>query len=290
MLLQMVISALLLGGIYVLMALGLSLGFGITNILNFAYGEAVMLGAYAAFWAFRLWGVDPLWSIPATLVLGFVAGWVLFRQLIERVLQAPQLNQILVTFGIGLILQNAALIAFGGDLRSANPDYALQSFSLGDAYVSLGRLIACGVAALLSAGLLVWLFKTEHGRACRAIAQNEMAASLVGIDTRALHAVAFGVSVGLAAATGATLSVVTSVTPFIGLPLLVKALAIIVLGGMGSIWGTIVGGLVLGALETGVAYLVPNGSGWAEGVSYLMLLLVLVVRPSGIAGRRVGEA
>ena len=290
MLLQMVISALLLGGVYVLMALGLSLGFGITNILNFAYGEAVMLGAYAAFWAFRLWGVDPLWSIPATLVLGFVAGWVLFRQLIERVLQAPQLNQILVTFGIGLILQNAALIAFGGDLRSANPDYALQSFSLGDAYVSLGRLIACGVAALLSAGLLVWLFKTEHGRACRAIAQNEMAASLVGIDTRALHAVAFGVSVGLAAATGATLSVVTSVTPFIGLPLLVKALAIIVLGGMGSIWGTIVGGLVLGALETGVAYLVPNGSGWAEGVSYLMLLLVLVVRPSGIAGRRVGEA
>lgn len=290
MLLQMVISALLLGGIYVLMALGLSLGFGITNILNFAYGEAVMLGAYAAFWAFRLWGVDPLWSIPATLVLGFVAGWVLFRQLIERVLQAPQLNQILVTFGIGLILQNAALIAFGGDLRSANPDYALQSFSLGDAYVPLGRLIACGVAALLSAGLLVWLFKTEHGRACRAIAQNEMAASLVGIDTRALHAVAFGVSVGLAAATGATLSVVTSVTPFIGLPLLVKALAIIVLGGMGSIWGTIVGGLVLGALETGVAYLVPNGSGWAEGVSYLMLLLVLVVRPSGIAGRRVGEA
>ncbi len=282
---QLVIDSLLLGGLYALMALGLALSFGVTNILNFAHGEAIMLGAYGAFFAFSLGGVDPLLSLPVLMVVGFAAGYGLFRYFLKRVLNEPQVNQILLTFGIGMILNNTAAIAFSGDMRSANPSYASEAIRLGEAYLPTGRLIAFGVACLMAVMLLLWLHRTEYGRACRAVAQNQLASTLAGIDLKNVYAVAFGISIAIGVATGVVLSWVTPVTPFMGFHLLVKAFAIIVLGGIGSIGGAMLGAFLLGVLETSVAYFVPEGIGWAEGVAFAVLFLILIVRPRGIAGQ-----
>jgi branched-chain amino acid transport system permease protein len=284
---QLAIDSLLLGGLYALMALGLALSFGITNILNFAHGEAIMLGAYGAFFAFTLAGIDPLLSLPVLMLIGFVAGYGLFRYFLKRVLTAPQINQILLTFGLGMILSNAAAIAFSADMRSVNPSYASEAIRLGKAYLPTGRLIAFGAACLLAGGLLLWLHRTEYGRASRAVAQNQLAASLAGINLKNVYAVAFGISIAIGAATGAVLSWVTPVTPFMGFHLLVKAFAIIILGGIGSIGGAMAGAFLLGFLETAVAYFVPDGIGWAEGVAFAVLFLILVIRPRGIAGHTV---
>ncbi|MBS7707969.1 branched-chain amino acid ABC transporter permease [Chelatococcus asaccharovorans] len=287
MILQLLIDSALLGGLYALLALGLVLSFGVTNILNFAHGEAIMLGAYGAFWAFTLWGIDPLLSIPIMLVVGFGAGFVCFRYVIERSLDAPHLNQILLTFGIGLILQNAAVLAWTGDLRSANPSYSMAAINLAEVFIPVGRLLTFTVAAALAAILYMWLTRTEYGRASRAIAQNERAAKLMGIDTRFVYSLVFAISIAVAAATGAALSSITTITPFIGFHLLVKAFAIMVLGGAGSISGAVLGGVLLGLLETTVAYYVPEGSGWAEGVAFVALFLFLLIRPQGLIGTRV---
>jgi len=282
---QLVIDSLLLGGLYALMALGLALSFGVTNILNFAHGEAIMLGAYGAFFAFSLAGVDPLLALPVLMAVGFAAGYGLFRYFLKRVLSEPQVNQILLTFGIGMILNNTAAIAFSGDMRSANPSYASEAIRLGEAYLPTGRLIAFGVACLMAVTLLLWLHRTEYGRACRAVAQNQLASTLSGIDLKNVYAVAFGISIAIGVATGVVLSWVTPVTPFMGFHLLVKAFAIIVLGGIGSIGGAMLGAFLLGVLETSVAYFVPEGLGWAEGVAFAVLFLILIVRPRGIAGQ-----
>ena len=287
MLVQVGIDSLMLGGLYALMALGLALSFGVTEILNFAHGEAIMLGAYAAFFGFALFGIDPLVGLPVVAVLGFAGGYALFRGLLYRVLRAPAVNQILLTFGIGLVVSNGAAIAFSADMRSANPSYASYAIRLGEAYVPGGRLAAFLVACVLAGGLLWWLHRTELGRACRAVSQNQLAATLAGIDTGKVYAIAFGLSIAIAAATGAVLSSITPVTPFMGFPLVVKAFAIIVLGGLGSVAGALLGAVLLGFLETSVAYFVPDGSGWAEGVAFAVLFLILVLRPRGLLGRPV---
>jgi branched-chain amino acid transport system permease protein len=282
---QLTIDSLLLGGLYALMALGLALSFGVTNILNFAHGEAIMLGAYGAFFAFTLGGIDPLLSLPVLMLAGFAAGYGLFRYFLKRLLTEPQVNQILLTFGLGMILNNAAAIAFTADMRSANPSYASESIRLGEAYLPTGRLIAFGVACLMAGALLLWLHRTEYGRACRVVAQNQLASTLAGIDLKNVYAVAFGISIAIGVVTGVVLSWVTPVTPFMGFHLLIKAFAIIILGGIGSIGGAMIGAFLLGFLETAVAYFVPEGIGWAEGVAFAVLFLILIVRPRGIAGQ-----
>ena len=286
---QLFVDAMLLGGIYTLMVIGLALSFGVTRVINFAHGEAVMLGAYGAYTVFVLSGVDPLIAMPFLMVAGCLLGMGLFRISIARVLRAPHVNQILLTFGIGLVLQNAALIAWKADERSVVPSYAYSSWQLGDVFVPGGRLIGFGVAAVLVLTLFLWLRRTEFGRATRALAENRDAAVLMGIDVPQMYALAFGLSVSLGVATGVILSFLGAITPFMGFHILVKGFAIIVLGGLGSIVGAVIGAFILAFAETAVSYYVPNGTGWAEAVAFLTLFLVLVLRPRGIIGQAVAD-
>jgi branched-chain amino acid transport system permease protein len=281
---QLLIDALLLGGIYTLMAIGLSLSYGVARVINFAHGEAVMLGAYGAFWGFRLLGLDPLMAIPAVAMLGIVAGAIVFRLTILPILDSQQENQILLTFGIGLVLQSLAVMAWSADERATNPDYALSSFELGDLVVPGARLIGCAVAGVLVAILFLWLKFTELGRASRALADNREAAGLMGINVPAMFAFVFGLGVALGDTTGAIVSFILPVTPFMGFSILIKSFAIVVLGGLGSIVGTVIGAFVVAFAETAVAYYVPDGNGWAEAVAFAILFVVLVVRPNGILG------
>ena len=287
---QLCIDSVLLGGIYTLMVVGLSLSFGITRVINFAHGEAIMLGAYGAFWAMTLVDVDPLLAMPVLMVVGGIVGFGLFRLLFSRILKAPAANQILLTFGLGLVLQNVALTLWSGDQRSTNPPYVFASFELGDgAVVQVGRLIGFGVAAVLVGGLFLWLKYAEDGRASRALAENGDAAALMGINVGKIYALSFGVSTALGVASGCIFSSLSAVTPFMGFGMLVKSFAIIVLGGLGSIVGSVLGAFLLAFSETAVSYYVPNGNGWADAVAFGILFFVLVLRPSGIAGHAVAD-
>jgi len=282
---QLLIDSVLLGGLYALMSIGLSLGFGVTRIINFAHGEFVMFGAYGAFWLLALYGVDPLLSLPLLVVAGYLAGWVLFKATIEKVLNAPHLNQILLTFGIALALEHVAVVLWTGDVRSASPAYAVATFVFGDVFVVQGRLIAFAVAVLLVAGLLCWLTWAENGRAVRAIAQNRDAATLMGIDPARMYALSFAINSGLGVASGAIVSFLFNITPFMGFPVLLKAIAVVILGGLGSIPGTVAGGFILAFAETAIAYYVPDGAGWTEGIAFALIVAILIVRPRGIAGQ-----
>ena len=287
---QLCIDAVLLGGLYTLMVVGLSLSFGITRVINFAHGEAIMLGAYGAYWAMTLTDLDPLLAMPFLMVLGGIAGFFIFRLLFSRILSAPAANQILLTFGLGLVLQNTALVLWSGDQRSTNPAYVFASFELGDgAVVQVGRLIGFVVAALLVGCLFLWLKYAEDGRASRALAENGDAAALMGINVQKIYALTFGVSTALGVASGCIFSSLSAVTPFMGFGMLVKSFAIIVLGGLGSIVGSVLGAFLLAFGETAVSYYVPNGNGWADAVAFAILFFVLILRPSGIAGHAVAD-
>jgi branched-chain amino acid transport system permease protein len=281
---QVIIDSVLLAGLYTLLAVGLSLGFGVTRIINFAHGEFVMLGAYAAFWLFKLYNVDPLISLPVIVVGGYFVGWIVFKIAVEKVLRAPHLNQILLMFGIHLVLQNIATILFTGDIRSAMPEYAIATMAFEDFFIIYGRLIAFGVACVIVVGLMAWLNLSEYGRAIRATSQNRDAAVLMGINPGQMYALSFALNSALAAATGVIVSFLLNITPFMGFSILLKALAIVILGGLGSIPGTVVGAAILAFSETAVAYYVPEGSGWSEGVAFALIVLILIVRPRGIAG------
>lgn len=284
---QLFVDALLQGGIYTLMVIGLALSFGVTRVVNFAHGEAVMLGAYGAFTLFTLTGLDPLAAMPLLMVAGVLLGIALFRGAIAPVLQAPHANQILLTFGIGLVLQNLAVIVWKADERSINTPYAYSSFEFGDIVVPGGRLIGFCVAAVLVAGLFLWLRFSEYGRATRALAENRDAAVLMGIEVPKMYALAFGLSCALGAATGAIMTFIGSISPFIGFHILVKGFAIIVLGGLGNIMGAVLGSFLLAFAETSVSYYVPNGTGWSEAVAFGTLFFVLILRPRGLLGQAV---
>lgn len=286
---QFFVDAMLLGGLYTLMVIGLSLSFGIIRVINFAHGEAIMLGAYGSFWALHIGGMDPLLALPFIMIAGMIVGLFIFKISIKRVLDAPHINQILLTFGIGLVLQNLALIAWSGDERSVNPSYAFSSIMIGDVVVSVSRVIAFCVAVVIVGGLFFWLKRTELGRASRALAENGDAAKLMGININYIYGLAFGISAGLGAATGVLLSFIGAISPFMGFHMLVKGFAIIILGGLGSVMGSVIGAFVLAFAETAVSYYVPGGIGWAEGVAFGLLFLILIVWPRGILGQAVEE-
>lgn len=280
-------DAVLLAGLYALMAVGLSLSFGIIRIINFAHGEMMMLGSYGAFWLFTYLGMDPLISLPLVIVAGYVLGWLMFQGFVAKVLDAPHINQILLTFGLGLVIQNIIVITWTADARSVMPAYATASLSLGPVFIVYGRLIAFIVAGALIGGLIAWLMLSEDGRATRAVAENGTAATLMGINVRSIYALSMGISCALGAATGVIVSFILTITPFMGFPMLIKAIAIVILGGMGSVAGTAIGALALAFGETFVAYYVPDGSGWAEGLSFVLIIGILLLRPRGILGQAV---
>ena len=282
---QVLSDAFLLAGLYSLMAVGLSLGFGVLRIINFAQGEMIMLGAYGAFWFFTLLGVDPIISLPVLVVAGFLFGGLIFKVFVKKILDAPHINQILLTFGLGLALQHVAIILWTGNARSTTPAYATTSSFVGDVLIVHGRLIAFTAAVSLIGLLIAWLKWSETGRAVRAVAQNRSAATLMGIDVMRIYGLAFGVSCALSVASGVVVSFIITITPFMGFPMLVKAIAIVILGGLGSVAGTALGAMALAFAETFMSYYVPEGSGWAEGLAFVLIVAILLLRPRGIIGQ-----
>jgi len=278
----MAIFGVLRSGLYSLASVGLALSVGVIGVVNFAHGEFLMLGAYLGYWLFASYGIDPLAAIPIGAVALFLLGGAVHRLGIQRVLRSPELNQMLLTFGISIFLQNLAIILWGGDPRTAAVGYKAQSVALGPFTVGFPQLVVFAVAMTLTLSLYAILGGSRIGKAMRAVAQNRVGASLIGIEVDRIYLLTFGLSTALAGMAGLMIALQLSTSPFIGLLYTLKAFAIIVMAGLGNITGVIYASLVLGLSEAFVEFYVPQGGGWAEGVFFVLILVVLLVRPRGL--------
>lgn len=279
---QMLVFGVLRSGLYALTSVGLALSVGVIGIVNFAHGEFLMLGAYLGYWLFVSYGIDPLLAIPIGAAALFAIGGVVYRAGIQRVLRAPELNQMLLTFGISIFLQNLAIILWTGDPRTAAVPYKATAVPLGPLVVGLPQLIVFALAMAFVLGLYLVLGRSRLGKAMRAVAQNRVGASLIGIEVDRIYLLTFGLACALAGVAGMMVTLQLSTSPFIGLLYTLKAFAIIVMAGLGNINGVIYASLVLGLSEAFVEFYVPQGGGWSEGVFFLLILVVLLMRPKGL--------
>jgi branched-chain amino acid transport system permease protein len=281
---QVLVNGILLGGVYGVMALGMSLIWGVMKIINVAHGALIMLGAYFTFWTFTAWGWDPFLSLPATVVVFFGFGFLLQRFILNLVVRAQLFLTLLITFGLGVVMENVARLAWSSDLRQITPSYEGAHFDLAGVTIPHVRLWVFCTAAVLSVSFLLLMERTKLGRAIRATSQEMRAARLTGVPVGHIYAVTFGLSAALTGAAGAMLGTLFPFTPTMGGPLTLKSFAVNVLGGLGTMMGPLMGGVVLGVAESFTAtYLGPT---YANVLSFGLLVLVLSVRPTGILGER----
>jgi branched-chain amino acid transport system permease protein len=285
--LQSVVSGLLVGGMYGLVALGLALAFGVLKVLNVAHGELLMLGGYASFFAFTFWGIDPFLSMPLVFIAMFAFGVILYLTLFRYVTRTEIHNRIknslLISFGLVLVLQSMAVRFFTADERTISTAYSSDALTIGLVRVPVVRLAGLAVA-VMAALFLEWLLSsTRFGRALRATSEDWTRAALTGVDVRRIYLVAFAISAALAAVAGSLISLGYSVSPNIGLGWTLKALIVVVLAGLGSMRGIIVAGLFLGLMESLAA--VWLGGQYREVAALILFLVVLSFRPQGFFGR-----
>jgi branched-chain amino acid transport system permease protein len=285
--LELIVSGLITGGIYALVAIGLNLQYGLMRILNVSHGEFLMLGAYLTYWGFLVTGLSPFAVLPAVLVglfgLGLAVHRLCFRRLAATTpeVEAFEARSLLVGFGLMFLVQNVALLAWGADLRGYQ--YLAGNVSLGGLEFTANRLVAFAAALGLSLGLIALLHTTLLGKAVRAMMQSPTGARLVGIDVPRLHPAVFGVGLALAGAAGALLSMVFEISPSMGESYTVTALIVITLGGFGSIGGSLVAGLLLGVVEALGMHLTSPSLRMV--LSYGVFVLVLITRPHGLFAR-----
>ncbi len=279
-LLQVVVSGLLLGGVYALFAAGLNLIFGVMRVINLGHGELMMLGAYVTFWLSEAGGVNPLLSIPVSLGLMFALGVALEGALVERVVNQPLLSSLLLTFGLSTLLQGVALNLWTANYRSV--PYLSGSFDLLGLDLSRARLVAFAIALAVTGATYAFLRFSRFGKAIRATAQHAQVAQVCGINVRRVRLTTFGIGSAMAAVAGSLIVLMFAIGPEIGRTFISRGFAIIVLGGLGSFVGAFLGALTLGVAETLAAYFTDTQL--AEGVAYAVLVLVLLLRPSGLFG------
>lgn len=281
--LQVIISGILLGGVYALFATGLNLIFGVMKIINLGHGELMMLGAYITFFLTTSAGVNPLVSIPIAAVAMAILGWILQFALVERVVNQPVINSLLLTFGLSTLMMGVALNLWTSNFRSITYAPLSGSWTVLDISFSKTRLVAFFIAMLVTGGMWLFLKMSTFGKSIRATSQHPQVAQLCGIDVRQVRFATFALGSAMAAISGALIAMIFTINPEMGRMFIGKGFAIIVLGGLGSFVGAFLGALVLGVSETLTAYF--TNTQIAEGVAYLILLLVLVVRPSGFFGK-----
>ncbi|HXF42045.1 MAG TPA: ABC transporter substrate-binding protein [Blastocatellia bacterium] len=283
-LLQTLTSGLLTGGIYALIGIGLTIIFGVMRVVNFAHGALVMAGMYATYFLFTGLHIDPFLSLLVVMPAMFIAGVIIQKTLIAPVLGAPELNQILLTEGISIVLINTALLLFTSNYLTMTTSYAGATFHLGGISLSKPQMAAFAIAIVITAADYLFLVKTGTGRQIRATAQDPEGARLIGINIKRVQALTFGFGVAAAGAAGSLLMpIYYRVEPNAGSPFTLKAFVVVVLGGMGSVTGALVGGIVLGIAESlGAVYV---ATGYKDVIAFVIFLLVLTLKPSGLLGK-----
>ena len=285
---QNLVYGLFIGGIYGIAAVGLSLSFGVMNVLNIAHGELLMFGGYISFWLFSLLGIDPFVSllvcIPALFGIGLLLDRLVYRHVARLRGEAKIKNSLLISFGLVLILQNLAIRLFTADERTTQVAYIGQGLNLFGIALPYTRLLSLGIALITILALHLFLQRTDPGKAIRATAEDWEAAELSGINVPRVYMFTFALGAALAGIAGTLVSVTTSVAPSIGLDWTLKALIVVVLAGTGSIIGAFPAGLLLGLVEA-LSGIFINAS-YRELVGLIIFLLVLLIRPQGLFGSR----
>ena len=284
---QTLISGLLVGGVYALLASGLTLIFGVMRVINIAHGAFLILAAFMTYSIWKAWGLDPLVSIVFTTPLMFALGWFIYVTAVRRIRGAHMSSSVLLTFALALVVEGLMGIIWGNTSHSVRPAYFSQSFSIGDVFLPKAQVYGFIVAAIVLAVLYAILTRTWLGRAIRASAVNPDGASLVGVNVGAVAALTFAVGVGATGAGGSIVSVLYPFLPGSHYEWIARVLSIVVLGGLGSLPGAAIGALALGVAEAAtVTYISPS---WATAVPYVVIFVVLLVRPQGLLGARLRE-
>jgi branched-chain amino acid transport system permease protein len=279
---QSLISGILIGGVYALIGIGLTIIFGVMRVINFAHGDILMIGMYGTYFLFTVFHIDPFVSIVITIPLMFLYGAFLQKVFINRALNALPQNQILLTIGMGLIMSNTIMLAFTSDYKILSTTYSSSSVTILGISVSEPLVVSFAITLAITAALYWFLYRTDTGQAIRATAQDREAAQLMGINVRRMSMIAFGIGTALAGTAGALISPTYYIFPQVGSVFTLKAFVITVLGGMGSIIGATLGGVLIGVTESvGGVYL---GSGWKDVIVFVLFLLVLLFKPSGLLG------
>ncbi len=280
---QAIASGVLVGLVYALVAVGLTLIFGVMDIVNFAHGEFLMLGMYASFWAWAWWRLDPLFTLPLTALLLFAAGVATYRLVIRRILDAPMVSQIFTTFGLMILLRGVAQYLWKPDFRSVEGSVAAGGVALGP--IQLGRpAVVAATGAVLTTGALWWFLRsTRLGAALEATAADREAAALMGISPQRMFALAWGLGAACAGVAGALLSTSYPVFPEVGANFILVAFVLVALGGFGSVPGTFWAGILVGVVEVLGGLLV--GPAWKLVLVLALFLAVMLLRPQGLLGK-----
>jgi branched-chain amino acid transport system permease protein len=298
-LLQLAVSGFLMGGVYSLIALGLSLIFGVMKVINFAHGEMMVWGMYISYTLLHWVGIDPFLSFLVSAAGLFLFGYVLQRTVVNRIIDFPEAMQVLPLVGMGMVFENGARIIWGPDYISPRSRFSLSSLSLGNVMIDVPRLLAFSLAIIITIAVLLFLKKTDMGKAIRAAADNRMGALLVGTDVNRVYAVCFGIGAACVGAAGGLLVPLMPLSPHIGAPFTLLSFIIVILGGMGSLSGAMVGGMIIGVAESigpelitslfhGVGLDVDFPHTMKQVVSFFILIVIMLLRPQGLFGGRRG--
>lgn len=286
-LIDIVVAGAVVGGMYALVAMGLTLQYGVARIMNLSHGESLIAAAFGAHWGFAALAINPLLGLLIAIPLGFVANWLIYQVLLVPLVRRAknrgmlEVDSILATFGLLFVVQGVMLVAFGGQFNTMN--YLSIPVNVLGSNVGANRLIALGFALIIGIVLYLALTRTRYGTAIRAVAVDPVAAQLVAIDVRKASAFAFALGGALAAAGGVLIAMFTTFTATMGVVFTMKALIVIIMGGVGNLLGALLAGLMLGLAETAVARLVDPGLTIA--VTYALFLIVLLWRPTGLFGK-----
>jgi branched-chain amino acid transport system permease protein len=283
MLLQILVNGILKGGLYALMAMGMSLIWGVMDIINIAHGSFIMLGAFTTYWLFALLGMDPFLSLFVSIVILFLLGYGVQKYVINYVIRASAFITLILAFGIEIFINNLALVLWTADVRKVEVPYGAANFTIGN-WVTIPtiRLIAFLMVIVISAVFFFILNRTNLGRSIRATSQDLDAARLTGVDVAHTYAITFGMGVGAAAAAGTLWSILFPISPIMGGELTLKSFVVVIIGGLGSMIGPIIGGLALGITEAfGSTWF---GSTYENLIGFSILVIVLILRPKGLLG------
>ncbi|HYA94002.1 MAG TPA: branched-chain amino acid ABC transporter permease [Thermodesulfobacteriota bacterium] len=294
---QLAVSGFLMGGVYSLIALGLSLIFGVMKVINFAHGEMMVWGMYVTYTVFLWTGIDPFFSFLVSAAVLFILGYLLQRTIVNRILDSPEAMQVLPLVGMAMVFENSARIIWGPDYISPQSRFSLSSLSIGNLMIDVPRLLAFSLAIIITIIVLFFLKKTDTGKSIRAAADNRTGALLVGKDINRIYAVCFGVGTACVGVAGGLLVPIMPLSPHIGAPFTMISFIIVILGGMGSLTGAMVGGFIVGIAEsigpeliTGLFHGISLGLDFPntmkQVVSFLILIAILLLKPQGLLGGR----
>jgi len=285
---QLIVSTILLGGVYALIAVGLTLIFGVMRVVNFAHGEFLMFAMYAAFWAFALLHFDPYLTLVVSLPLFFLVGWASYRVVMRPVIHASHNVQVFTTVGLSIVLQNLALVLWTADARFVRTDYYTVTVRVAGAAFNVAQIVAFAIAIAFTAALFAFMRWSYTGKVMRATAQDRDVAALMGVDTGRVYALTWAVGITCVGVAGVLLAPIYPVYPTAGLQFVLIAYVAVVLGGLGDMAGALISALLVAAVEVVGSYVI--GTAWKEVLYLVLFIAILIVRPAGLFGQRGAEA